>query len=466
MFKNSLIYVIGLVISKGIFYLLTPLYTTNLNPSEFGIITILNSIIGFISIFIIFGMNSSMTRFYIDQNTLEERRVLISTSLIFLVTMGVIFSFLLYIFRMPLMNFLNLELSSNLFWILLFLSTTSVFQLIPQTILRMEEKALKFIILSTSDSLIVFIFTYLCIQIYNNNLDGAIYALVFARVVILVIYVIYILMFLKLNIFVFNIKLLKEMLYYGIPLIPHSLAIWITNLSDRIIIEKNLSILEVGIYSLGAQFGAMSMLLVTSFSQALTPNYYKRLKSGKLTQVEFNKLIITSSGVLSILAIILFTISPGIIKVISDDSYNYNYNFIGIILLASIFQLFYIFGFAPLSYYKKNKSITKVTFISSILNLILNLTLIPIVGILGAAISSVLSYFIRFVIVYYLSDKLTNHLYKWPKKTIILITFLLAIPLIGFLNEKQLLISIISILLIFFVVYNSVLSKDSSVYTK
>lgn len=454
MLKNSFIYVIGMVISKGIFYLLTPVYTTYLNPSEFGLITLVNTLVGLVSIFFVFGMNSSLTRYYVDRNTKSEKRVLVSTTLVFLLTLGIVITLLLYLLKPFLIDLFNLQMDSEMFWIILFLSLTTIFQVIPQTILRMEEKAVKFILFSIADSSLVFLFTYGFIIIYSESLEGALIALVIARLVIVLFYCFFIFRYLNYKIIDFNYKLLKEMLFYGIPLIPHSLAIWINNLSDRVLIERNLSLLEVGIYSLGAQFSSMLMLLVTSFSQAFTPSYFKRLKADSFDQSAFNKLIITSLGFLSVVSIIIYNIAPSIINLIADDSYSYNYNFIGILFISSVFQLFYIFGFAPLSYYRKNKDITKVTLIASILNLILNFILIPLMGIMGAAISSAVSYFMRFILVYSLSVKFTKRIYNWPKKSIIIITLLLFINLIGITGDLQLPISIVSIVLILYFIYN------------
>jgi O-antigen/teichoic acid export membrane protein len=451
MIKNSAIYVFGLLISKGIFYLLTPLYTMYLTPTEYGFISLFNTIVNLLSILFVFGMNSALTRYFVDQDDVIGKKELVSTVLTFLVFLSVLLTTIMVLLKDFIQNtFFQFSDSSQVFYMLIILSATSIFQLIPLTILRMEEKALKFVIFSVSESIFIISFSFLALSFLKGNSIDAIIALVVARLVMVIFYLVYVLRYLDYKILIFNSKLMKNLLLYAIPLIPHSLALWINNLGDRIILEKNLGLSEVGIYSLGAQFSSLLMLVITSFSQAFTPAYFKKLKSNSMDQKEFDNIFLISLGFISISAIVVFEATPYIIDLITNESFSYNYNFVGILLFSTVFQLFYIFGFAPLSYYKKNVDITKVTFLAAIINLGGNLLLVPILGILGSAIANVLSYLIRFLLVYYLSNKLTKGIYKWPTVSSIYITSLLLISLLHISNSHFINwgLSLLSILII------------------
>jgi O-antigen/teichoic acid export membrane protein len=211
-----------------------------------------------------------------------------------------------------------------------------------------------------------------------------------------------------------NLKNLNESLRFSLPLLPHNIAIALTNLSDRFIIKHYLGLSALGIYSLGIQFHSLVLLVVTAFSQAFTPRYYKLMNERSLSQKQFNNTFIFSLVSITLISIIVFQVFPIVINLITNDVYMADYRFVGILLSSGLFQLGYVFSFAEISFFKKNKIIMYVTVTSVILNILFNFILIPKFHLTGAALAMSLTLFVRFCLLFYYSTKLTRHIYRWP----------------------------------------------------
>ena len=66
--KQSIIYGLGHVLTRLANFLLLPLLTNSLTPSDYGIISIIYIFIGFTMTFYRYGMDSALMKFYINSN--------------------------------------------------------------------------------------------------------------------------------------------------------------------------------------------------------------------------------------------------------------------------------------------------------------------------------------------------------------------------------------------------------------
>src|SRR5699024_11315438 len=105
-----------------------------------------------------------------------------------------------------------------------------------------------------------------------------------------IIYTVYIIYFTKLDFKKFKNYYITSSLLLAIPLIPHFLAGWFNNAGDRVLIEHFLSLYELGIYSVGAQFNSGLLLLVTSFTLAFATRFYKIMIQQKMKQTLFTNI--------------------------------------------------------------------------------------------------------------------------------------------------------------------------------
>src|SRR5262249_10593018 len=85
--KHSSIYGIGTVLSRAVAFLLLPLYTRYLTPTDYGVLELIDTTTGLVGIVVGLGVSTSVSRFYYQRETEAERNRLMSTVYI-LVTFG------------------------------------------------------------------------------------------------------------------------------------------------------------------------------------------------------------------------------------------------------------------------------------------------------------------------------------------------------------------------------------------
>ena len=74
-------------------------------------------------------------------------------------------------------------------------------------------------------------------------------------------------------------RYVREALGYGLPLVPHALAAWVLQAADRLILERHVSLAELGLYNFGYTLGTAMQFLVMGINQAWSPHYYRLMKA-------------------------------------------------------------------------------------------------------------------------------------------------------------------------------------------
>lgn len=189
-----------------------------------------------------------------------------------------------------------------------------------------------------------------------------------------------------------NKKLLKEMISYSLPLIPHSLSWTIINLSDIQIISHFMGESSVGIYSnVSNRFPTIINTVYNYFAVAWKESAAKALHdsdSGKY----FNKIYVSLRDLVYSATIVVIAMSPFVFAVlIKNQQYAEAYLYIPILVFSVYFSNMASFYGGIFSAYKKTKTIGTTTAVSAVINLIINFAFIKFIGLYAAAISTLVS---------------------------------------------------------------------------
>lgn len=201
---------------------------------------------------------------------------------------------------------------------------------------------------------------------------------------------------------------IKDYLHFDIPYIPYNISGWITNLSDRFIISAMLGITAVGIYSASYSLGSLissiifpiNVILIPALSDLYDQNQLKEVKSLLEISLKYYLLLAIPAAVgLSILA------EPVMVILTTKEIAQASTYIVPIIAVGMV-----IFGSQaiinqPNNLVKKTKIVGIASIIGAILNLSLNIYLIPIWGIVAAAITTLLSYVVVTLLTLYVSFK-------------------------------------------------------------
>lgn len=379
-----------------------PVYTSYLPPSEYGIVnsmTVLGSVIG---ILLTLGIDRGAYRLYYDYN-IEERKVYLGTLMIGVLSTSALFTFI-FLLIPETISFVYKSIPFFPYYsIMLFSTVLSKIIIVPSLYLRISEKASTFFFLSSSNFFLTTILNLIFIVGLNEGAIGMLKGGLFATVLIAPFYLGSTYKAIK---FKFMPKYFLESIKFSAPLLPGLLFAWVLNLSDRVFLERYLTLKEVGIYSLGYKIASLILIISGGFFSAYTPNFYKLASEGgensRKTLKKYNDTII-----------ILFLAGSFIIVLFVKDIFDLfvPLKYIGALQVIPILVIGILFsqitGFLNLMIYQEKKSIQimYLTFVGALINVSSNFLLIPILGMMGAAYATCITFILLFIIEYQFAKK-------------------------------------------------------------
>ena len=425
--KHTSIYALGNIATKLIGIVLVPLYTNvdYLSHDEYGALAVLEATSQLLIGLLTMAMLQSLTRWYWDKKHEGQQNGIFFTTL----------AFLLMVLTpvVCLITALSDELSvltlgtTDFSYLFKLVSISAAITIINNQILCLAKLKSKSV-LYASVQITKLTFTLLLIiwgivkqgkgldAIWEATLIGECFALLLLA------------SFAIKNIqFKFHYQVLKEMLTYGLPLMLAALSSVILATADRYMLSSMSSLENTGVYSLGYRIANTLKVVVTaSLTLAISPLNMKKMNEPN--NQRFYSKINTYTSFLFMLALIgLSLFSLEIIKVFTGSKIYWDANLIvPLISYALFFGLMKDNMLIGLQIKKKTKIIGTLIFITSLLNIGLNLLLIPVWDIYGAALATLVSQIAFFSLITYYSQKAYSIPYEWRKVVVmVLVSFVI-----------------------------------------
>jgi len=200
---------------------------------------------------------------------------------------------------------------------------------------------------------------------------------------------------------------IKPYLPYTLPLLPTILCYWFISLGDRYVIGYFMGASAVGIYSAAYGLGAVLAFFYVPLSAVLFPAMVKSYESNKIPEVKtylsyslkfFLLFAIPSFFGLSIL-------SKSLLVTLATSEFAEAYMVVSIVALATLLFHCSSFNTYILNLFKETKKVGIVFGASALINVVLNISLVPLMGIVGAAIATLVTFMIHLFVVSKLSSK-------------------------------------------------------------
>jgi len=404
--KNSLIYGLGNVSLKITGLILIPIYTNTkfLSLEDYGILGMLE-ILAQLSVAIIeLSLTQAFTRWYWDPDYKKRQKSIFFTILVSILCTAILLNTLIFPSKGLLSNILfSTRDKANLIQLMFFSATFDVLVGTIQTLLKLQQKAIKFTVTNVSKLLITLFVTILMIIRFHHSVDAIFVGQISGSLFFILLLIPYVLKNLEIR---FERKMLKEMLTYSYPLIIASVSAILLNTLDRYFLNYYTDLKEVGLYSLGFKIAnTVKVLIVMSVQMAVTPMLFQMMNSPE--RYRFYSKYMTYFGFMTMFMVLgLSLFGREIIKVITiDRAYWESFRIMPIIGLSVFFSMLKDTSMIGLHIVKKSKIMSAVVVLMTILNLGLNFIFTPLLGMFGASISSFLAQAVFFVVVYQFAQK-------------------------------------------------------------
>ncbi len=388
--ENFLAYGFINVLNKIIPLLLLPVITRLLpNTEAFGFFDMFNLIIGFGTPLAVMGLYDAMFREYFEKDDQQYKYDVTTTTQRIILFNSIIISIVLIVFSSFFSNlFFGVSEHSN---IIIFASVALLFSANRSPIqapTRMENKRKVFVVSGLLES-----GGYYLLSILLINLGFSYYGLIYAKIMTIPVLVLFF-WFQNKKFFLkgkFDKGIAKELLKIGLPLTPVFLIYWVYRSMDRIMITNILGTSELGVYALGAKYAMVSQLIYTAFAGGWQYFAFSTMKDN-----DYKKMLGNIWEVLFIIStyffILMFLFKDIIFKLLFEGDFVRGVEVFPFLVLAPLLLMLYQILGTQFQVTKKTYLSPLVLSIGVVVNILLNLYLIPRIGIKGAALATVIGY--------------------------------------------------------------------------
>lgn len=416
---KSMIYGSGTVLLRVINLLLLPLYTYYLTPEEYGIVAIGASLTALLSIIMPLSLYSAIVPFFFKIDSSVNRRKMMGNIWFGMLASGFLISLVLQIFGHKLFTIVFPQLlfvpyGQISIWTAFF----TIFSFLPLGIWQAEEKPTKYIFWTTLTLFLTVGFTILFVVIFRLGAIGYLSGTLAANLIVAIPFTVITLKNIDLKI---NFSDLKEAAIFSLPLLPHGLSNWVLAVSDRAILQFYVSVSALGIYSLGYTFGMIQIFVGTSITQAWIPFLFKRVaEEGKASESRISRMITYFVFFYSFLAVGLSFFSREIVYLLTNQSFHSAADIVPIIVMSYLWNGLYIIPLNFLMLKSKTVLIPLVTVPAALINIGINISLVPYFGIIAAAWATFFAFLSQLIIVQILAFKAYPFPYESRRIAIVL----------------------------------------------
>ena len=374
----------------GISFLTLPIFTRLLSTEDYGITSVYSSYLNIFVIVFSLDVVASIQRGKFDFKDNYNQFV---SSVLFLGTISfIIFSLLILAFQSFFSKMLDLE--PILLYVLLINAFFAFVQNLVLAKFRVEYNYKKISLIQIANSLIGVILSIILITRFFTNTKYLGRILGSSLPVIISGFILLLYIFTQ-GKEIINKIYWKYALIISVPLILHNLAGIINAQFDRIFINKYIGSSEAGIYSFAYNVGMIIDVLWVSTNQAWVPWFYERMDANNYSAIR--KRAKNFRDFFTLAYILILFVSPEIIKIMADKRYSDGLVIVPYIFMAYYFNLMYSFEVNVEFYTRKTHLISIGTILGAVINVVLNIVLIPKYGYVIAAVTTVISNFFLFV---------------------------------------------------------------------
>lgn len=400
--KNVGILAIGNFTTKLLSLFLIPLYTAVLSTTEYGEYDLLNTTIGLLVPVFTLNIFEGIFRYALDKDIDKGNLLGIAFKYFFLsfIPLGVLIVINSIFDWIPTFN------NYVLFFILMyaFNALSAILVSVAKGLENLKIVAFSGVI----SSLVIIVSNILFLLVFKFGLTGYFVANILGTAIQCLCILIGVRLW-KYNSKVFcrnnsRKELEKKVITYSKPLIANSIGWWINNVSDRFIVTFFCGLSTNGIYSIAYKIPTFLNVIVSIFNQAWNLSAIKDFDSDDKDGF-FSKTYSIYNCLMIFVCSMLILGNKVLARVFYSNNFYIAWKYVPFLLIAFYFGALSGYIGAIFAAVNRTEIYAKSTVIGAIINTVLNLILVYFIGAMGAAIATLISYFVVWLIRFYYMSK-------------------------------------------------------------
>jgi O-antigen/teichoic acid export membrane protein len=432
--RHSAVYGLGGLVARILAVVLLPLYTRHLTRADYGAIGTLIALTSVLVVLLRLGTQSAFFRFYFDSRDPKERLVVVRTAFWFTMTMATLGLVVGIAFASPISHALfgtgsRADLVTAAFvglW-----AQMNYAQL--ASLFRVEERSTAFVIASLTNVLVTVVATVILVVPLDEGALGVIVGNFTGTLVVYLGVLSYRREQLGLQ---FDWQLFKRMEHFGLPLVPSAIALWAINFVDRFFLNRLSGVAETGLYFLAVQVSSVIVFLLMAFRLAW-PAFAYSIEDDQEAKRTYPYVLTYLLFICSWLSLALGLLAPWIVHVLATPKFYGGARAVALLCFASTAYAGYAVVVIGVGRARQTRFNWIVTGTAAILNIVLNIVLIPPYGQIGAAIATLAAYALMFLGMTWNAQRLFPVPYQWRRVTT-LVALAVALTVLGKLADVSL----------------------------
>lgn len=417
---RSAIYAFGLLLLRGMSFLLIPLYTRYLDRAEYGIVAVAGSVTAVLAVLGPLSLHGALARLYFDAQSGPDRRRVAGALWVATLLAAGVFTLLLdrigeqwaasLLPDVPFHPYIRLAIWTA------FLTT---FGLIPLNLLQIEERPRLYVKVTVAGTLLTTLCIIWLVVVRGMGAYGYVLGTFIGSALLAIPYA---MLAARMSTLGLHWNVTRAALAYSLPLVPHALAGWVLELSDRALLQRFVPLTQLGLYSLGYQLASVLTMAATAINFAWTPYMYGVVRDRPGTAAaELGRMTTYYVAVLCALGLGVGLLGGDVLRLLTEPAYHPAYRVVPLVVLGLLFNGLYLVPANLLFFKSRTGLIPLVTIAAGAVNVALLLWLAPRAGIMAGAWATAAGYGVMVLLVWMAARSVFRLPYEYGRLGMLLV---------------------------------------------
>jgi O-antigen/teichoic acid export membrane protein len=414
---GSAVYGIGSIAVRAVSFFLIPVFTRTLSKAEYGLLAAIVAVQSILGILMPASLPGAISRFDVDAKTDDEKRRVAGTLWLTMLSISLTVALLLDRFGEPILDALvhGVPFQPHLrmaIWVAFF----AVLPQAPMALFQIREKPARYVLVSFGTALLGAALAVWFATAQKQGLLGWLRGYLYAGFITSPIV-------LWLTLREVRPVLLPQTalrgLKWSLPLVPHALAAWALELSDRLVLQRYVPDSQLGIYALATQYGSIMVMAGTSLNYAWIPFLYRAYaQDGEQSYPRVARAASVYAAGLLFIALALSLFAPHIVQLLASRAYQPAVALAPWVVIASLLNTLYALPVNLLFLHGRTTLIPIATLAGGAVKISVNLWLAPKIGILAGVWSGILGYGVMLLVTWSTAVHISRFPFDYRRLTI------------------------------------------------
>ncbi|MEH0373765.1 lipopolysaccharide biosynthesis protein [Vibrio mimicus] len=402
MIKNTTLYLLGNIINAIIPFILLPLLTRTLSVEDYAQVVLYQTLVSGFSTVLGFNAVAAIARQYFDQES--NYITYLSSGFLVLAFSVIVISSAIWLFEGVITDSLGIPID----WLYLsILQSALLFSInLRLSQWQIRNEASKFVCFSIFFASLNLLCSLTLVFIFEQEGQGRVFGQFYATMMFSLVAFAILIKDKLYRVSSLSASSLKSILSFGLPLVPHTLSLFLVGALDRVVIARELGLNSAGLYLVASQISLVLVMFYDAINKSYSPWLFRQLN---VANIQVKAKIVKFTYLFYILNfacfLVIVPIVPKLLTAIAGEKYASISTVLIFLIFGQLLNAMYLSVTNFVFYSKRTKVLAFITSVCSIIYIILLYVFLEWYGLVGAAYSFAIVKLLQFILTWLVAYK-------------------------------------------------------------